>query len=866
MHEREDGQQDERDTGRDRGRSGTQRQRQEEEEEDAEGAYGESNDSLPPPPPLPEEYATEDSAPSSRPSTAGEQARFAPGSAQRFGGGASRAVPGRSPPRATHLGQKARRALSRSPSRNGPGSGTARRSMSRSSVRPARAASSTRAVRSSSSTRAAALAPARTSTSTGASTSRYSRAAIAAEIERERAELCPFTPSLISKPLLEEQGTMADRLAVWEARRDAALSRKLQQKREYEEEKLAECTFAPTINPQSAAAVAAAAAAAAAQGGQPRAREPVAERLHHEADHRAQLRDRARRLNEEELLASLPFAPRICEGSRKALDARAQKPLYQRVAELQKRKNERQHAALLAAREAELAGGAPPADGEVAPPLFKPRINPVSEKLAAQREAKERAAREEALAQQGQGAGGEASTDPTASGSSPRAAGGVGAAASARLAGPGSSAALAARLRHSAVHAAHAASEHTFKPELNPVSERLLAKSRLFAGPSGKDFLTRQERLQALSREAAAERAQAEAKATEFTFTPDIGNAEAVLQASRARQQAALAAAGAPPEVQLQAAQPEDAAAQASRLSNGQARELTLLKSKLRALHAVQQGLTFTPEISAVSRRLAEQRAAQQAAAGGIEAENESRRMAAQLLAQKQAAAFAQEHPFKPALSAASQEMAARGLVGPHYSARDPAATSAQIRDDAEERAQKLAAMARAAEAVQLSECTFDPAAVVEADGRILGRVPKQPKAPVLVRGMNRFLELKALHKRQEAEQAERERKVFMLDIVAGPTSPGTAGGAAAAAADAHVATTRPGGYTIPRPFTLSHEERQAQREAHLARVHREADQRLMAECKFQPATTQAQHRHLIQSILHDDDDCGRGDADTSAQ
>lgn len=727
---------------------------------------------------------------------------------------------------------------------------------------------------------------------TGASHSRYSRAAIVASIERERAETCTFTPNLVSSSKKKGQqhvpaASLEERLALWQQRQAAALHRKLEAKREYEEEKLAECTFAPMINPASA--MVAAAKPDRARG------EPVAERLHHEADQRAVLREKARRMNEEEMLASLPFAPQLpapatATGAKivQKVGAQRVRPLYQRVAELQKQKNERLHIALLQSREEELglvpstatgarAGPTSPTGATAPVPMvpFQPRVNPVSERLAREREAKERAqaAGSIADAQREQDALDDPSTaTPTAQ-------------SVARLADAASNTVVLSKLKLADAQAQALAQAHPFKPIVNPVSEKLVASSPLFAGEDGRDFLARQSRLQAASAAAAAERARIEALQTKQrnTFKPDIGNADAVLAASKWRTAVAAAvAAGAPPEDAALFLPDESARrspeAHAERLSSLESRELTLLKSKLQQVHDAAQGLTFKPEISQVSRKLAEQRAAALEAQGGPVAESQARKMAAKLLAEKQAADFRASHPFKPALSAASTEMIERGLVAPRYDAQGLATLTRSLKEAAAERDAKLSALARVSELQELRECTFSPSRAVEASlGRELGAVPRAvkdaPNRPVLVRGMNRFLELKALHKRQQQEVEERKRKVFLSDIydyevapdgtpiigpaatgaAATPVGTGSVGGGVVPPTRTQAPAGAPDGYTKPQPFILSHESRAAQRAEQAARAERDAREEERRECTFRPATTTQQQRQLIDQILKED-------------
>lgn len=604
------------------------------------------------------------------------------------------------------------------------------------------------------------------------SNSRYSKAAIIAEIERERAEACTFAPRLIAKPLLATDASLEERLEVWSTRAAANHARQLEARKEYEEEKLAECTFAPRIN-------------ASSSRGRARDVDPVAaaERLHHEADHRTHLREKARRLNEAEQLASMPFAPALSVASRRTIEkkgASAAKPIYQRVADLQRAKNEKLHALLLDQRS---SGGK-----EL---TFAPRINPLSERMAREKEKKEAEAR-----------AAEESEEPTSAD---------------RLSQSASTRLLSKKLQAAHALESELAKTYTFKPAVNPVSEKLLQTSRVFQGPNA-DFLTRQERLSEAARAEQRERERAAEQDVELTFKPNIGNASAVLAAAKKRT------------AQTQGddadTTTETSEQQADRLSSREAKSLTLLKAKLKVMHESQQGCTFRPAIGAVSRALAEQRSATLAQLGSDE--NAARAVAADLLSQRLSAEFASTHTFKPTINAASQEMVASGLVESHYDHRDMNRLTSQIAEDQHAKQQRLDSLAKRAQVAELAGCTFAPT--------VNPSVPK-PAAnakPVLIKGMNRFLQLKALKARQDADQLARERKVFMIDAAEAPPS------------------LRP--YTVAQPFTLSHEQRASQREAARERAERDAEAARMRECSFAPITKQAQNRQMIQHILQEPD------------
>ena len=94
---------------------------------------------------------------------------------------------------------------------------------------------------------------------------------------------------------------------------------------------------------------------------------------------------------------------------------------------------------------------------------------------------------------------------------------------------------------------------------------------------------------------------------------------------------------------------------------------------------------------------------------------------------------------------------------------------------DRQRRGQEVEEARRVAE---MAECTFTPT--------INRSAPKQPTAPVVVQGMDRFLELKRLATQQQAEKRAREEQVFFVNVrdKANPVGP-----------------------TVPEPFRLSCED-----------------------------------------------------------
>lgn len=559
-------------------------------------------------------------------------------------------------------------------------------------------------------------------------------AAQKAAIAFEKA--CPFKPVLLSKQIDKEQvGSLADRLSIWQQRQAEREKLKQQQMIQQEQEQMQACTFQPAINEDSRRYV---------QDG----RGELDDRLHHEADHRTKIREAAAQHQQQVVEQACPFQPVISEESRRIQQQQqGQEPVWRRVAELQRQKEQRLHQLRMQQQKQEQR------EGQL---TFHPNVNETSQQLA-----KERKVKEQQLADE--------QKEKRASSSSP------------------------SRPTASASAAAAAAAEHcTFKPSVSAASERILKRSRLFKG-GNRDFLSRQQSLQQQQQERmqAVHSQLAEQQQQYCPFVPDIGNAKEVLANARP---------------QLQDEQQQE---QSTRLSSYDAQLLQKLKGRL--IRRAKEEYTFKPEIGEVSRRIAR--------SSSVDAlyKNERRQQAMQELQAKAEQVQSAQCTFKPQLNKQSNSMAAGGRYG--------SAVIEKIEAEQALRSNKLAAIHQQLQLRQLEQCTFAPTTT---------SLPTNTKAkPVLVRGMNRFLQLKEMTARQQQAQQQREREVFLLDVQDSHSARG------------HAASHRV--YTIPAPFKLSERERKDK-----SKYMSMQDEK---ECTFQPQTTTAANRKLIQYILQEDPD-----------
>ncbi|CAJ1457462.1 unnamed protein product [Effrenium voratum] len=154
---------------------------------------------------------------------------------------------------------------------------------------------------------------------------------------------------------VKDRQAFEQRVQKWQLQHQASKQKYMQAKQEKEMEELGECTFQPSINTRSEFY---------ARRSRGCVAEPLPERLFHEADKRANLRNKAKEIMEADSLCSYTFQPQINQS--KSQGSRA--PLHQRAEALQKRREERVRSAQLA-------------EERRADNYFQPKISSRSERL-----------------------------------------------------------------------------------------------------------------------------------------------------------------------------------------------------------------------------------------------------------------------------------------------------------------------------------------------------------------------------------------------------------------------------------------------------------------------------------------------------
>ncbi|KAL3139243.1 hypothetical protein ABBQ32_006011 [Trebouxia sp. C0010 RCD-2024] len=349
----------------------------------------------------------------------------------------------------------------------------------------------------------------------------------------------------------------------------------------------------------------------------------------------------------------------------------------------------------------------------------------------------------------------------------------------------------------------------TFTPHINPASEQLLEDSLQvpanFYERQRFFYEMRQERMQRL---------QAESEDKQCTFSPETGTAAHVLAASDQ------------PHARETFLDKVERLATLDKQKQDACREAT-------AEHYYAQ-FSFQPHINARSKRIA-------SASPLSELHKNSRARALHAEQARQAEErFRREHTFKPTLYHKGASRGQRHLDlppaaygakenGVHDSAsfvlqkQDPEQLVRQIDAHKRDRQARLAQARAAHEYSELLDCTFTPA--------ITRKVP-QSTGPVVVRGLERYMELQEAAKAKEAAKRAREAEVFILN----PQGPATT-------------------HTVPKPFKLHETTNQVKLQAQRAQLKQSLVAEAMKECTFKPKTNEGHNRELIARILQAEDE-----------
>ncbi|RLN80471.1 hypothetical protein BBJ28_00001325 [Nothophytophthora sp. Chile5] len=398
--------------------------------------------------------------------------------------------------------------------------------------------------------------------------------------------------------------------------------------------------------------------------------------------------------------------------------------------------------------------------------------------------------------------------------------------------------------------------EQPFAPKISETSNKIVEQKPEFQ----MDFVARQhyfqsrdqEKMEALEGFCDVDHARGE----RLTFKPDIGNADHVLKQLRPDRCA------------------ESSQQQLYRLTYNDPKRAELKKQRLRDQQYAQ--CTFKPEINPVSKALGRSSTLDELAhptldmqqdqptskrsppQGGrpVAAASSSRAALKQYFANKRfrsrvalemEEAEKAECTFQPTLIA-SRKPVGCASTSKLYS-REPRATRSMewksenllhlIEAERQKKADEIEAKRNAQELKELEQCTFRPNLRKSGPRKRLPGTKNSPspprnaddagrasEQPVIVRGLGRFLELRELARKQQAEQKQREEKVFAPN-----------------------ANYEPRSYTVPKPFKLSESSKDSIRRRLKVREEMRAKER--TECTFRPQTVASQSRRVLENMLN---------------
>ena len=478
---------------------------------------------------------------------------------------------------------------------------------------------------------------------------------------------------------------------------------------EAEREKLAECTFAPKINPTSAGAKTPAPKGGSGGGGDGTGRKMAAgERLHADSDRRSEMRERTRVASERWELSNHSFAPHINPTSEAlAAEVTQSRPIHERIEELQRKKDDN-----IRALRAKLA--------EEEDATFAPQINPTSAQLAI------------------------AAQQQTSSSMPLELSARLGSHHASQLsstAGAGRSSA-AERLAHDAMLQIERKAQRelqrreaeeqlcTFKPSVNPLSHRLVQEAEASQElPAG--VFNRLQRAAEVSDERRRERLQQQREEEKKLFQPTTSEANDILLSARS------------------ARLHESELERTERLAYVDAKRREALITQLAQQHYAQY--THKPQIDPISAQLARSKTHAELSA------NASGKALKATLAKKRESIEQVACPFKPTIDSKSAVLAASAPERISHNPEHVDSLTARLATEQREREERLERIRRKVEADKMKDCTFAPETGKQTPSTAEDK-------PLIVRGLGRYMELKQMAKRQSEAQKQREQKAFLIE------------------------------------------------------------------------------------------------------
>ncbi|CAG9333463.1 unnamed protein product [Blepharisma stoltei] len=508
---------------------------------------------------------------------------------------------------------------------------------------------------------------------------------------------CTFKPKINPLPQTKELNYNKPKSQDFDSRIDELSKPKSETIKKREKERLAKekeaeksCPFKPQISPYP----------------MKRQDEPVEERLIKLGEERAKSREKLLREKEMNEMITHSFTPKISSESEKI--AKKKPPIYKRIFEIQKEKNnEMEKLRLENEKGSEMA--------------FQPRINPKSERIA---EYKKR------LEEQGE---------------------------------------VLRKTRSIDEYRKEESEKYTFSPKISARTN----------GKGFEEFLERQEEFKLKIKEKTQQNIT-KWQSDEYTFAPTIN------PSSR------------------QMAQNIDKSYDDKLDRIGKDEHERRENKKAMIQQEYYSKFTYEPEINQLSKALGRAVSLEELAYDE-EGKIKKRLLAGALTAEKEQACT-----FKP-------EINKNKYTGIRSKYTDPENVLDNIHEELNKKNEKIEAHRSIKDSEELKDCTFKPQI----------NTPKpQTAKPIVVSGLDRFLELKELKKRYDEEKKEREEKVFGLKNK----------------------NNWDHYYTVPQPFNLT----TANKEENLKKLKQERLEEEMRECTFKPNTMESKNLQAISRILGD--------------
>lgn len=585
----------------------------------------------------------------------------------------------------------------------------------------------------------------------------------------EREAHCTFAPQinrhsvqLVEKDADKRGRGLYERLATQKVE---AYAKREMLRMEAEHEKLSECTFAPKINSDKSRVGGGEGHGVGVSGGGQVKKLPAGERLHADSDRRSEMRERSRVASERWELSNHSFAPYINPTSEiLAAEVTVSRPIHERVEQLQRKKDDNIRALRLKLTKEEDA-------------TFAPQINPTSAQLA--------------LATQQHGTSAVVPLELSC---------GFGLSQPSSCSFSQRSPVASERLAHDAARALERKAQRelqrreaeqqpcTFKPSINPLSERLVAEAEASEElPHG--VFNRLQRAAEVSDERRKERQEQALVDEKMSFKPSLCAANDILLAARS------------------ARLKESTLERIERLAYVDTKRREALVAQLTHAHYAQY--THRPRIDAISSRLARSKTDSELSS------NAQGHALKATLAKERISTEQAKCPFKPTLDAKSADLAAKAPERISHNPEHADSLTSRLAQEQREKDGRLERARRRVEAEQLKDCTFAPQTTKEWPSVV------DDDKPLVVRGLGRHMELKQMAKRQQEAQRQREQKAFLID----PPS-------------------RLQPYTVPEPFAMC----SSRKDERFERTRSEVEQSRMAECTFTPTTNEGSLRSLLRS------------------